>query len=123
MGNNEGKEPVMDRLTYYIIAGIVGFVIRWIWYFIDADREKRGLPSKHREYLDNGDNPMQFVNHYIPDDAKVTENEDGSIDIDNTASVMAQQRRNYNFGSAPAEMDTIEAIGEMPPKNSNSDIE
>lgn len=109
----------MHKLYFYIISGVIAFIVRWVYYFIDAAREKKGLPSKHREYMDNGDNPMNFVNFYTPDG--VDENFDG--EESSAAPHMpteqineAELRAKYNFGDRSAEMDDIAPIGVMPPK-------
>ncbi|MBQ9898064.1 MAG: hypothetical protein IJM44_01250 [Ruminococcus sp.] len=106
----------MDRIWYYIISGAAAFIAAWVKYFIDANREKKGLPSKYRPYMDNGDNPMQFVNFYTPDGSETVTHSDGSTETVIVHENDASRREKYNFSDRSAAMDTIESVGTMPPK-------
>lgn len=102
----------------FIFSDILGILINvitdFIFYFIDAEREKKGLPSNYRFYEDSlSGGGMNFVEFYRYDLEKIKSTEDQFAN---------EKRLKYVYKDNNAAMDNIAANGTIEPKKTENSI-
>lgn len=91
---------------YIMLICIVAVAIKKIvYYIIDAKREEQGLPSLHREYMEDLTGGMDFVNHYR---SEIEQQQESAEAID------SERRSQYVFHDDGQGMTDISAISTQP---------
>ena len=90
---------------YRLIVLITLIIIRIVFYIIDARREKKGLPSKHGEYMCSLTGGMDFIEHYRSD----LEQEKYVIEAQE-----AEKRSKYRYHDDGSGMIDIPEIDDLP---------
>lgn len=99
-----------------IFSDILGLVIsavsHLIFYFTDAKREEKGLPTKHREFLGSlSGGGMDFLEFYRSDLKKIKSK---------TEQFENDKRLKYVYKDNNAAMDNIAAIGSIESKTTEN---
>lgn len=100
----------MYRYYIMLICIVVVAIKKIVFYIIDAKREEQGLPSLHREYMEDLTGGMDFVNHYR---SEIEQQQEAAETIEN------ERRSQYVFHNDGQGMTDISTISSQP--NDSSD--
>lgn len=100
----------MDRYIIMLICIVAVAIKKIVYYIIDAKREEQGLPSLHREYMEDITGGMDYINHYR---SEIEQQEESAEIIEN------EKRSQYVFHNDGQGMTDISTISTQP--NDSSD--